>query len=63
MHCGFKPRSLLRGGRAICLELALSGHAQCADECLLLGVKRTWRERVTMPANNPKRTLMDTCPS
>jgi hypothetical protein len=32
--------------------------AQSADECLLLGVKRTWRGRVSMSANDPKQTRL-----
>ena len=28
-----------------CPLLALSRHAQCADECPLLGAKRTWINR------------------
>ena len=43
-----------------CLLLAQSRHAQCAcaDECPLLGVKRTWSGLVSMSANDPKRTLV-----
>jgi hypothetical protein len=40
-----------------CPLLAQSRHAQCADECPLLGVKRTWRGLVSMSANDPKRTF------
>jgi 5-formyltetrahydrofolate cyclo-ligase len=32
---------LTRRMRQQCLLLALSGHAQCADECPLLGAQRT----------------------
>ena len=42
------------------LLLALSGRAIRADECPLLGVKRTWRGLVGMSANDPKRTLLGT---
>ena len=34
-----------------------SRRAQCAAQCPLLGVKRTWRGLVSMSANDPKRTL------
>ena len=37
--------------------LALFGHPTRTDECPLLGVKRTWRARAVMSANDPKRTL------
>jgi hypothetical protein len=39
-----------------CLLVAQSRHAQCADECLLTGVKRTWHGLVSMSANDPERT-------
>jgi hypothetical protein len=31
-----------------CPLMALSGHPTCTYECLLSGVKRTWRERAVM---------------
>jgi hypothetical protein len=37
--------------------MALSGHPSGADECPLLGVKRTSGRRVSMSAFDPKRTL------
>ena len=37
------PAAANHGDR--CLLLALSGHAQCADECPLLGAKRTLTNR------------------
>jgi hypothetical protein len=40
-----------------CPLLALNGHAQCADECPLLGVKRTWCGLVSMSVNDPNRTF------
>jgi hypothetical protein len=36
--------------------LALSGRLEAADECPLLGVKRTWRRHAVMSAFDPKRT-------
>ena len=36
--------------------MAQSRHAQCADECPLLGVKRTSLNPSPMSANDPKRT-------
>jgi hypothetical protein len=36
--------------------MALFGHPTCTEECPLSGVKRTWRERAVMSANDPKRT-------
>jgi hypothetical protein len=44
--------------RSECLLLAQSRHTQCADECPLLGAKRTRRELVSTCANDPKRTLI-----
>jgi hypothetical protein len=41
-----------------CLLMAQSGHPTYADECPLSGVKRTWRERTLMSANNPKQTCL-----
>jgi hypothetical protein len=46
--------------------LAVSGHQYRRDECLLSGVKRTWRGRDAMSAYDPKRTSRDRtkpCPS
>ena len=40
-----------------CSLVAQSRHAQCADECPLLGAKRTSLIRFLMFANDPKRTL------
>jgi hypothetical protein len=34
------------------------GHAQGADQCLLLGAKRTSLRSILMSANDPKRTLI-----
>jgi hypothetical protein len=39
-----------------CLLLALFGHPIRADECPLLGGKRTWRGRDATSAFDPKRT-------
>jgi len=39
-----------------CPLLALSGHFGRTSQCLLLGIKRTWRLRCEMSANDPKRT-------
>jgi hypothetical protein len=36
-----------------CLLLALSRHSVCADECPLLGVKRTSPKSILMSANDP----------
>ena len=36
---------------------ALSRHLSCACQCLLSGVKRTWRKPNAMSAYDPKRTL------
>jgi len=43
---------------AECLLLAQSGHHAAEFQCLLSGVKRTSRERTSMSANDPKRTLV-----
>ena len=48
LHAGGQPKVI--NGKSShqvseCLLLAQSGHAQCADECLLLGAKRTWTNR------------------
>ena len=43
-------------GSCRCPLLAQSRHAQCADECLLWGAKRTWPSRRKMSASDPKRT-------
>jgi hypothetical protein len=37
--------------------LAQSGHPDTLNQCLLLGVKRTWTERYEMSAYDPKRTF------
>src|SRR4029079_9855033 len=50
-------RADLASNQSPCLLLAQSGHAQCADECPLLGVKRTFLIRSLMSVNDPKRTL------
>src|SRR6476646_5434395 len=58
-HCA-KPFVNCRSGAmssdCLCPLLAQSRHAQCADECPLLGAKRTWRGLVGVSANDPKRT-------
>ena len=41
---------------AFCPLLALSGHTDCAQQCPLLGVKRTSRFQSLMSAFDPKRT-------
>jgi hypothetical protein len=38
------------------LNVALFGHSNYADECPPSGVKRKWRGRADMVANDPKRT-------
>src|SRR6516165_6877379 len=43
-----------------CPLLAQSGHPDTLNQCLLLGVKRTWRGPNAMSAFDPKRTL--SCP-
>ena len=40
-----------------CVRLWHLADMPCADECPLLGAKRTWRELVRMSANDPKRTF------
>ena len=37
----------------------IGGHLEAADECPLLGVKRTWACALQMSANDPKRTSAD----
>jgi hypothetical protein len=38
--------------------LALSGHANGAEQCLLSGGKRTWLKAGLMSAHDPKRTSL-----
>ena len=47
----------LKGWRWAGPLLAQSRHAQCADECPLLGAKRTSTKCDAMSANDPKQTL------